>query len=1161
VDDLFGCLMRQVRRWTAVVVLGWAAGAAAGEGPPDARLQEAQTAFDEANTSWDAGQYAEAIARGEQALALWEAVLGGTHPDVARCLDMLGLHHLLRGEVAQAEPLLQLALTLREAALGKHHPEVAQTLNTLARVYAVQHLYARAEPLYQRALAIREVAFGKNHLLVAEPLNNLANLYLDQDLYARAEPLYVRALAIREAALGKNHPEVAQTLSNFAGFYHQQGLYGRAEPLYTRALAIREAAFGKNHPSLAEPLHWLSAIYQQQGMYARARPLHQRALALQEIALTQNPPDVADSLTKLASLYWVQGMYARAEPLYARALAIREAALGKSHPLVADSLYLLACLYQAQGLYGRAEPLHARALAIREAVLGSNHDLVADSLSNLAGLYVAQGLYARAKPLLERALAINEAVYGEKHPYVAGALLNLASLYEAQELYGQAEPLYARALAINEAVLGKPHPFVADSLSSLGHLSQAQGLYGRADPLYTRALAIREAAFGKNHPDIADSLNNLADLHSAQGLYDRADPLYTRALAIREATLGKNHPRVAETLNHLAVVRLAQHHLTEALLLFTRAFAMSEQRLRQEALGFSEARLATFLQFLRTDEERLYALLRAHPEDARVRRLALSAALLLKGRSVEETADISRTVYQSLGAQDRNAFEQLGGLRAQLAQLSLQGPGSLPPAIYQQHLEELSQQGAALEADLAQRSAPLRALAALPSPAEIVDRVAAALPKDAALVEFIAYEDRPLVLSPGTPESQRPRQPRYLALVLFPDATVQVQDLGPAELIDSAASRLRDALANRDAAFQPSAQALYQLAFQPLLPLLGHTHHLFLSPDGQLAMVPFAALHDGHQFLVDAFDFTYLSSGKNLLSRPEETQPPGSVVVLADPDFSISLPALPHSQEEAPTWAGRPTPGERFFSSLRADLSQRTWASAPLPGTRQEAEAIQRLLPQAQLFLGAEATKERLLHLPPPGILHLATHGFFLEDAPEPAASRAAVHFGALGEDPLAPTPPDPLLRSGLLLAGARAPAPSGSGLAPPPTDSALVTALELAGLNLWGTQLVVLSACDTGRGDVKVGQGVYGLRRAFLVAGAETVVMSLWKVDDETTSTLMETYYRNLLAGQGRATALREAMRSLRRTRPHPYSWAPFIAMGRDTPLRLQHAAPLQQP
>jgi CHAT domain-containing protein len=391
-----------------------------------------------------------------------------------------------------------------------------------------------------------------------------------------------------------------------------------------------------------------------------------------------------------------------------------------------------------------------------------------------------------------------------------------------------------------------------------------------------------------------------------------------------------------------------------------------------------------------------------------------------------------------------------------------------------------------------------------------------------------------------------------VALVLFPDATTRAIDLGPAEPIDSAVSLLRKALADRDAAFQAPSQALYQLAFQPLLRLLGKTRRLFLSPDGQLALVPFAALHDGSQFLVDGFDFTYLPSGKNLLPRPQESVPSGSVVVLADPDFSASLQASMPLMAKSPARAERSTSVERFFPTLSAGLARRAWAPASLPGTRQEAEAIQRLLPQAQLFLGSEATKERLLHLPTPGILHLATHGFFLEDASEPTASRAIGQFGALGEESLAPSSPDPLLRSGLVFAGARAPAPSGSNLAPLPSGNALVTALELAGLNLWGTQLVVLSACDTGRGDIKLGQGVYGLRRAFLVAGAETVVMSLWKVNDATTRELMEGYYRHLMAGQGRATALREAMHELRQTQAHPYYWAPFIAMGDDAPLRL---------
>ncbi|MBN1207310.1 MAG: tetratricopeptide repeat protein [Myxococcaceae bacterium] len=1008
--------MRRVLPWMAVVALCCAISAKAGEEPPDARLQEAQRAYDEASALEKAGKQAEALARGEHALALWEAVLGGAHPEVARCLELLGNLHKHQRKLDRAEALIQRGLAIREAALGKDHPDVAQSLNTLANIYSDRGWFDRARPLYERALALREAALGEDHPDVAQSLNPLAILHFYQGSLSQAEALFARALAIREAALGEDHPDVATSLNSLGLLYDEMGQYDRAEPLLERALAIREAALGKNHY------------------------------------------DVANSLNNLASLYMAQGMYGRAQPLFERALTLREAAMGKNHPAISGLLNNLASVYKEQGQYRRAEQYHKRALAIREAALGKDHLLVSQSLHNLAIIYKVQGKFDRAEPLLRRALAIREAVHGKEHPRVSDSLNNLANVYLSQEMYA------------------------------------------RAEPLYERALAIVEAAYGQNHPDVANSLNNLARL------------------------------------------RLEQHRLDAALPLLTRAFAMSEQRLRQEALGLSEERLASLLQLLHENEEPLFLALRENPGSPQLRQLVLSAALLLKGRSVEEMADISRAIYRSLGPEERDTFERLRALRTRLAELSLQGPGALPPAAYQQQLQELTAQGDALEATLARRSAPLRALSALPAPADIVARVAQALPEGSALVEFITYLDR-------RPLPPHKAQLRYLALVLFPDATTRALDLGPAEPLDAAASRLRAALANRDASSQAHARALYKRAFQPLLPLLGKTRRLFLSPDGQLSQVPFAALHDGRQFLVDAFDFTYLTSGKDLLPRPQEAAPAASVVVLADPDFNARL--------QPPARAERSASMERFFSTLREGSARRSWSVVSLPGTRQEAEAIQRLLPQAQLFLGPEATKERLLHLPTPGILHVATHGIFLGDASTPAGSRAIGHFGALGQDTPGARAPDPLLRSGLLLAGANASPPGAPSQLP---ESVLVTALELAGLDLWGTQLVVLSACDTGRGDVKLGQGIYGLRRALVVAGAETVVMSLWKVNDDSTQRLMEAYYRNLLAGQGRATALREAMRWLRASRPEPHHWAPFIVVGRDAPLRAL-AAPPQAP
>lgn len=932
-----------------------------------------------------------------------------------------------------------------------------------------------------------------------------------------------------------------------------EGKYTEAIPKAEHALTLREAVLGGTHLKVADCLSDLGGLYWDLGKYARAEPLYQRALAIREQALGKHHPQIAGLLSELANLYRKQGLPGQAEPLLQRSLAILEQAPGEHQTDTAQTLNSLAVLYLEQGLYSRAEPLLQRALAIREQALGKHHTDTAQTLHGLASLYLGQRLYSQAEPLLQRALSIWEASLGKHHPNLTPTLDGLAFLYKSQGLYSRAEPLYQRSLAISEAALGKHHPRIAFTLSGLAVLYLEQGLHSRAEPLFQRALTIWEGTLGKDHYRVAGPLNHLANLYRDQGLYSRAAPLYERTLATLEATFGTHHPFLAQALNDFARLHLAQHRLTETLPLLTRAFSLSEQRLRREALGLSEARLDVFLQHLRAEEEHLYALLRAHPRNPSVQRMALSSVLLRKGRSVEELSNTSHTILRSLGPLDRGAFERLRSLRTQLAALSLQGPGPLAPGEYQQRLQRLADQSDALAADLAKRSAPLRALSALPPPEDIIGRVASSLPKDSALIEFVAYQDRPLVPKPGTPPSKLSSQLRYQALVLFPDSRILTADLGPAAPIDRAVSTLRDALVFRDAAYRTPAQTLYSLVFKPLRPLLGDTRRLFLAPDGQLALVPFAALHDGKAFLIDSFDISYLTSGKDLLPRPQDTPFSDSVVVLADPAFTTPAPS-------AATGALSPvlrSPAlERFFSTLRADVVEHPWS--PLPGTRREAEAIQRLLPQAQLFLGSDATKQRLLELPSPAVLHIATHGFFLEDASAPAGSRA---LGSTGPAASSPRPADPLLRSGLVLSGARSLAPSASGTASPRPDSALVTALELAGMDLWGTQLVVLSACDTGRGAIKLGQGVYGLRRSLVVAGAETLVMSLLKVNDDSTHQLMEHFYQHLVAGQGRAAALQRAMLSVRKVQPHPSSWAPFISLGSDAPLRSLAPKPQQPP
>jgi hypothetical protein len=523
-------------------------------------------------------------------------------------------------------------------------------------------------------------------------------------------------------------------------------------------------------------------------------------------------------------------------------------------------------------------------------------------------------------------------------------------------------------------------------------------------------------------------LNSLASLYKAKGQYARAEPLLERALAIEEEALGQRASSLSGLLNSLAEVRLSQQRLDEALPLLERAFAIPKTTCVRKPSACPRQACRASCTCCGRMRKRLYSLVRARPDNVRVRHLALTAALLRKGRSVEELADTSRIIHRNLGMDERDTFERLRALRSQVADLSLAGPGHLSAADYERRLKGLSRQGEALEVELARRSEPLRSLYSLPSPAELLGRVAAALPRDGALIEFVAYRDTSLVPQ----EARRARRLRSSCAIWRCCCSVMAAprpwtwDPPRAWMPPSSTCMMRSQGA--PVAYLPASRALYQLAFQPLVPLLGEVQRLLLSPDGPLALIPFAALHDGRRFLVDTWDFTYLTSGRDLLRGAEEHSPARSVVVLADPDFGARLPA-----------ASSPVQRERMVSS---------WPT--LPGTLEEARAIQRLFPQAQLLVGPQATKEALLGLETPGVLHIATHGFFLEDAPAPGDTRAVKQFAALGEAGPPRRPADPLLRSGLILASAGAASGARRG------KDSLVTALELAGLNLWGTQLVV---------------------------------------------------------------------------------------------------------
>ncbi len=1025
-----------------------------------------------------------------------------------------------QGNLAQSAVSFQKILTISRKN-GDRKVE-GQSLNYLGLVYDSLGQLQKAVDFYQQSLVVsREI---KDNLSERLALENLGILYNTLGKYEKAIEYQQHVLAIAKKS-GDILSE-SRALGNLGVTYEKLGNYSAAEPLYKRSLAIQEKALGVEHPLVANSLNNLAALYQIQGNYPAAEPLYKRSLAIREKALGAEHPDVAQSLNNLAVLYRSQGNYPAAEPLYKRSLAIREKVLGAENPNVASSLNNLAVLYRSQGNYPAAEPLYKRSLAILEKALGTEHPDVAQSLNNLAELYRSQGNDLAAEPLYKRSLAIQEKALGTEHPDVAQSLNNLAELYRSQGNDLAAEPLYKRSLAIQEKALGTEHPDVAQSLNNLAELYRSQGNDLAAEPLYKRSLAIQEKALGTEHPDVAQSLNNLAELYRSQGNDLAAEPLYKRSLAIREKALGTEHPDVVKSLNNLAVLYQGQGNIDRAVTFFQKGLEVEEHNLKLNLAFGTETQKQAYIQTVSgTTKSTISFHVQSAPTNPAAIRLALTAILQRKGRLLDILSTNLQTLRQYITPDIQPQFDRWLSLKSQLANLALKNTPIDKYRTLQQQTEEL-------ESNLNRRSAELQTL----NETVAIEAVQKQIPTDAVLIELFRY-------SPFNPKAALDKDkwgnPRYVAYILHSQGEPKWVDLGEAATLEPSIQTFRQAIGrnpknpDRDsdpqltiAEVKQSARELDKKLMQPIRPLLGNARHLLISPDSQLNLIPFAALVDEqNRFLLETYDITYLSSGRDLLHLKRTGINLQNPVLFSDPDFGNPSDKLigligrnPCESKIAPRDKEK---GEEITPLVNIIF-------CPIPNVAAETNAILTLLPQSRLLSHSQATKAAAKQLRSPSILHFATHGFFLPDPPN--------------TNPDTPIRQNPLSRSALVLANfnqRQSCSDSDSNC------NGLLTAQDVTTIDLRGTKLVFLSTNETGLGEVINGEGVYGLRRAFTLAGAESQVMSLWKVNDQTTRELVESYYKNLKANQGRSQSLKTIQLDLLKKYQYPYYWAAFISSG----------------
>jgi CHAT domain-containing protein len=849
------------------------------------------------------------------------------------------------------------------------------------------------------------------------------------------------------------------------------------------------------------------------GRYADAERDARAALLAMERAGSAASASAADVLDLLVAALWRGGKAqdAQAVAFAERAIAIKEDLLGTDAPGLATTLDNAGVLFFVRGDYERAAPLYERARQILsraaaederyEAELGRVH-------SHLGPLFQELGQYSTAREHYERSLEVFRETLGSAHTQVAMTANNLATLLSKIGDYGEALRLYRESLASLERALGAEHPLIANGKHNLAELDQRMGRNDEAAALYGEAITLKERVLGPAHPSLALSLSNLSYLSSDRLETDAALSLAERALEIQERAYGASHVDVAYGLISLGRAQAARGDYAAALGPLERALT-----LRSDTLGPDNPLVAEPLHFLsevllRAGRLDLALTIAANLRDPALAESGWDALIRSRGVVLDEMATRHRLAAQG-DASLREAFDAYRAAAERLVNVLLRGPGAASIEQYREKTAELRAAEESAERRVAAASETIRA--ALAERELGFSEVAGALPDGSTLVAFARV---------GGDARSGVTEASYLGFVIDAGSTPRVVSLGPAREIETAIRRWRGQLrpesAMADATrYRAAGEQLRELLWDPLGVEAARDRLLFIVPAGAIHLVNFSALPLRSGVFVAEADVLvhYLSSERDVLTSPRRAASPQALVV-GGADFE-PVGAAPDAASPS---------AERCDPLARLDLP-------PLPGSLREARRVASIFERGTQRAVAELTQESATkaafkeQAPGKTVVHVATHGFFVADE------------CSSGEGEIA----SPLRLSGLAFAAAG-----------PDAADAILLAEEVAALELRAAQWVVLSGCDTGLGQIDVDEGILGLRRAFHVAGAGTLIMSLWPVEDRSAQTFMtELYEARLNAAQSTSAAMRaayrEALKAARREHgePHPLYWAPFIASG----------------
>lgn len=1110
----------------------------------------------------------------EEAKNIRLKLFGEQHPHFAQSCMGLANVYLLKGKPQEAEHLLEKAKYIFKNKEGKNHELYLQACISLATLYKSTTEYDKAIAVFKETVSEIEKLIGSNHPDYATACNSLAELYMGTSQIKEAEPLLKKALEIREKTYGNNNIFYAETIVSLGALNYHMGQWDTAEKLIKKSKNILESQSPVNHALLLKANYNLAMVYKDMGDYDKSHELFRKVSEKTKELVGKEHPDYAMTLINIASIYQISGDYTNAQNLYEESVEITKKKLGPNHLTLLNNELMLAVLFMQKGEYQNSEKILLDIKSRVEKNMRQKHPFYANVCTRLADLYKTLGNYQLAEPLYIKAQNLLKEIYSDEHPVYAVSCNMLALFYfeklnfaktkeEAREYSKKIPPLYLKAKNIYEKTLGKEHIEYASVCNNIALYYKKFGKYDKSIPLFQETIEIIKKSFGKEHSLYSKAISNLAENYVNLKNYPKADSLYNEAIIIHSRLYSKEHPEYLNYCSNRANLQtmIAQSAKNKA---EKQSAIQLAEKLFLEANEINNKLAIKSSKFMNEEERERYlnykvnyifdvfhSFFLTHRHDNELLTgVVYNNAINLKGQLLKSGIALRKIIFSSKDTSLRNMYNNY---RINANKLSEQN--NLPVNKQIKNLKELDEKVTTIEKNLISQVSKLTGHNKYSNSSTNWQEVRKSLNKNETAIEFVKF--RYFNSTEWTDKIY------YYALILNKDnKNPQPVFLFEEKKLDKLIKRKYEEddynyVKRLYSSTSGESSQLYNLVFRPIEKHLKNTATIYLSPTGLLNRIAFDALiSDSSKILSDKYNLFYTSSTafisnkKNLYHKDIN-----SAALFGGIDYSLSPEEMAEEAkkinqtkietEESPQPLLPVLNNSRTISNLNSTTRNITWSY--LAGSLSEAEKISIVFAEKKvnfnIYKERQGNEEQFKSFDgkSPSILHVATHGFYFGDD-----ERSDLYRDMMDEKVVFTHSANPLMRSGFILAGGNN-AFQGEEI-PKGVEDGVLTALEISRMNLFNTKLAVLSACQTGLGDVKGSEGVYGLQRAFKMAGVDYLIFSLWEVPDFQTQELMANFYNNWFSGLEIREAFKKAQNHLKtkyaQKKGSAFAWAAFVLM-----------------